>query len=59
MRYVFSLCGVVGALGAAVVFAEAPIVVEGIPHVRQKPDFCGEACVEMVLRKMKSAVGPR
>lgn len=28
---------------------------EGIPHVRQKPDFCGEACVEMVLRKLGSA----
>jgi hypothetical protein len=21
-----------------------------VPHVRQKPDFCGEACVEMALR---------
>ncbi len=26
--------------------------IAGIPHVRQKPDFCGEACVEMVLRKL-------
>ncbi|MEM7230558.1 MAG: C39 family peptidase [Planctomycetota bacterium] len=25
-----------------------------IPHVRQKPDFCGEACVEMVLRRLGS-----
>jgi hypothetical protein len=25
---------------------------EGVPHVRQKPDFCGEACVEMWLRKL-------
>jgi len=24
----------------------------GFPHVRQKPDFCGEACVEMVLKQM-------
>lgn len=23
-----------------------------IPHVRQKPDFCGEACVEMYLKKL-------
>jgi len=26
-----------------------PVVLRGIPHVRQKPDFCGEACAEMVL----------
>ncbi len=23
-----------------------------VPHVRQRDDFCGEACVEMVLRKL-------
>lgn len=27
-------------------------VLNGFPHVRQKPDFCGEACLEMVLQKM-------
>lgn len=27
------------------------VLLKDIPHVRQKPDFCGEACVEMVLRK--------
>jgi Peptidase_C39 like family len=26
-----------------------PALIRGIPHVRQKPDFCGEACAEMVL----------
>ncbi len=26
--------------------------IDGIPHVQQKPDFCGEACAEMVLRKL-------
>jgi hypothetical protein len=25
----------------------ATVVLDGIPHVRQRPDFCGEACVEM------------
>lgn len=25
---------------------------DGIPHVRQKPDFCGEACVEMFAKKL-------
>lgn len=28
------------------------VLIEGIPHVRQKPDFCGEACAEMVLREL-------
>jgi hypothetical protein len=33
---------------------ELPSVkIAGVPHVRQKPDFCGEACVEMDLRKLK------
>jgi len=27
-------------------------MVKDIPHVRQKEDFCGEACVEMALRKL-------
>src|SRR5580700_146815 len=27
----------------------APVLIRGVPHVRQKPDFCGEACAEMVL----------
>ena len=27
------------------------VLVKGIPHVQQKPDFCGEACAEMVLRR--------
>lgn len=26
------------------------VLVSGVPHVRQKPDFCGEAATEMVLR---------
>ena len=26
--------------------------IEGVPHVVQKPDFCGEACAEMALRKL-------
>lgn len=31
---------------------KATILIEGVPHVRQKPDFCGEACAEMYLRKL-------
>ncbi len=28
------------------------VLIEDVPHVRQKPDFCGEACAEMYLRKL-------
>ena len=34
----------------------ATILVAGIPHVQQKPDFCGEACIEMVLRKLGKGI---
>jgi hypothetical protein len=28
------------------------VAIDGVPHVHQKPDFCGEACVEMAARKL-------
>jgi hypothetical protein len=28
------------------------VLIEGVPHVRQKPDFCGEACAAMFLQKL-------
>src|SRR5262245_60545401 len=27
-------------------------LIPNIPHVKQRDDFCGEACAEMVLRKL-------
>jgi hypothetical protein len=30
----------------------AGILIAGVPHVEQKPDFCGEACAEMWLAKL-------
>ena len=33
------------------------VLIEGVPHVKQRPDFCGEACAEMMLRKLKHDVG--
>ncbi len=30
------------------------VVIEGVPHVQQEPDFCGEACVEMVAQHLGS-----
>ena len=31
-------------------------LIPDVPHVRQKPDFCGEACAEMALRKLGKPV---
>ena len=28
------------------------VLIEGVPHVRQKQDFCGEACIAMYLQKL-------
>src|SRR5215470_12787525 len=36
-----------------------PIVIAGVPHIRQEPDFCGEACVAMYLRKLGYDVNQR
>jgi hypothetical protein len=33
--------------------ALSSVLIRGVPHVRQKPDFCGEACAEMYLRKLR------
>jgi hypothetical protein len=53
-------------LAAVLVLALAPgvapaapltsVLIRDVPFVRQKPDFCGEACAEMYLRKLKVAV---
>ncbi len=48
----------IGPLSIGAELAAGPVerprvyLIEGVPHVRQKPDFCGEACAEMVLRKL-------
>src|SRR5262245_35501142 len=28
------------------------VLLEGVPHVRQRPDFCGEACAAMWLARL-------
>ena len=28
------------------------VLIENVPHIRQKPDFCGEACVAMALKRL-------
>jgi hypothetical protein len=37
----------------------APVLIAGVPHIRQEPDFCGEACVAMALRKLGYDVDQR
>jgi hypothetical protein len=32
--------------------ARSDVLIKNVPHVRQRDDFCGEACVEMVLRRL-------
>jgi hypothetical protein len=37
---------------AAVAVDLESVVIRNVPHVLQKPDFCGEACAEMFLKKL-------
>jgi len=37
----------------------ARVLIEGVPHVHQEPDFCGEACVSMALRHLGYDVDQR
>ena len=32
--------------------SNAEVLIPDVPHVLQEPDFCGEACAEMALRKL-------
>lgn len=38
------------------VFGQPSVLIEGVPHIRQKPDFCGEACAAMYLQKLGYSV---
>jgi hypothetical protein len=42
------------ALHAALPYKD--VLIKDVPHVRQKPDFCGEACAEMQFRKLGHAI---
>ncbi len=49
----------IGGLTVAPLHAGEPlasVTIADIPHVKQKPDFCGEACAEMWLRKQQIPV---
>jgi len=49
-RLILALVLASGHCAAAAVDSE--VFIKNVPHVKQKTDFCGEACVEMVLRKL-------
>jgi len=34
--------------------AQDTVLIEGVPHIQQKPDFCGEACTAMALEALGS-----
>ena len=40
------------SLAASAVAAPRFLLIKGVPHVKQKPDFCGEACAAMWLNKL-------
>ena len=42
----------VGSASAAEPTIGRILLVENVPHIHQKPDFCGEACVAMALQKI-------
>jgi hypothetical protein len=52
-------CQPVGAASDRAAQPKAPkasVRIEAVPHLRQKPDFCGEACLAMALRKLGQPV---
>jgi hypothetical protein len=51
--------GVLALCAAARQDRPAPLLIDGVPHLRQEPDFCGEACVAMYLRKLGYDVDQR
>jgi hypothetical protein len=55
MRLMVIIGLVAVTLGLSAVRAKpeyASVLIKEVPHVLQRPDFCGEACAEMVLRKL-------
>jgi hypothetical protein len=67
VRLLRATVALTAAVGAVVLLVQAPrsdaaspetnpvyesVLLEGVPHVRQKPDYCGEACAESWLRAL-------
>jgi hypothetical protein len=59
LRYLFSfgaLALLLNHLAAAPSVAYESVLIDGVPHVPQKADFCGEACAQMFLEKLGSKI---
>lgn len=41
-----------GGFGVWAKTAGESVLIKDVPHVQQKPDFCGEACIAMYLQKL-------
>ncbi len=54
MRTITLALAVLVAIPALAQSAEplGSVLIPGVPHVKQRPDFCGEACAETWLRKL-------
>jgi hypothetical protein len=52
MRLILVACCATAAIAAPAHAEYAKVLISDVPHVRQKPDFCGEACAEMWLTKL-------
>ena len=54
-RYVWCIAAIVACLGPLQVQAkpaDKTVLIKGVPHLPQKSDFCGEACIAMYLQKL-------
>jgi len=54
-RVCLYVCGIVTFVAFLPVQARPvgkTVLIEGVPHLQQKPDFCGEACIAMYLEKL-------
>ena len=50
--YVCGIVAIVAFLQVQAKPAGKTVLIEGVPHLRQKPDFCGEACIAMYVQKL-------
>jgi hypothetical protein len=52
---VLGIAAIVACLGPLQIQArpaDKTVLIKGVPHLQQKPDFCGEACIAMYLQKL-------
>ena len=48
LKFLLPFCLLLIAVTALAV--DTSIILKNVPHIKQKPDFCGEACVSMFLQ---------